>query len=137
MDPRLATAVVRHACGERTLTTASTGPDEISVLGAVSDLKAWRARPEVRGGEAIADGGGGWLVTGHVALGDVVRVRSSPEVTSLKAARPRAPMLRTTIPDIQGGPATPAGLQGHGGGEGAIVAIIDQECDFAHRNFLD
>src|ERR1051325_8750706 len=81
----------------------------------------------------------GQIVTGMVKAKDIVKVRKNRNVLSLKGARRILPTLANSVPEIQ---ATPQQLRnafpnrrGEPDGTGVIIGIIDQGCDFAHRNF--
>jgi subtilisin family serine protease len=80
----------------------------------------------------------GNIVTGRVPLNCIVKLRQHPNVASLKASLRGGPELASSVPEIQ---ATPAALRRMGipgyTGCGAIVAVVDWGCDFAHANFRD
>lgn len=79
------------------------------------------------------------LVTGTVEAPDIEKVRSDPNVITLKGAKRVQPSLRFSVPEIRGaqsdiGAGLPAGTNPVNG-SGVIVGIVDYGCDFVHRNF--
>jgi hypothetical protein len=138
MDPRLQRIVADRAAGALIEATSSTGVDEISVIAEVDDLEAWVELSEVRPGAQVGTGtdGGSWIVTGRIPATRIERVRSSPSVRSLKAARPLQPMLAQGVAETGATAALlPSGNLSNGGRD-VVVGIIDYGCDFAHRNFI-
>jgi Subtilase family len=134
LEPRLQAAVARHRAGERTVATAASSPDEISVVALVSDLEAWRAHSEVREGVTLGKTDGGVVVTARLPLGRIDAIRDAPEVDGMKAAQPLSRMLGATVRELGADPAAlPADLR-CSGGEGVIVGIVDYGADIAHRN---
>lgn len=81
----------------------------------------------------------GNIVTGEVAIGDIVRVRGDENVASLKAATRLYTHLRSSIPEVRcdagelcaAFPEVKPPLDG----SGVVVGIVDVGCDFKHRNF--
>jgi hypothetical protein len=79
----------------------------------------------------------GPVVTGKVAVGRIEALRSHNNVLSLKGARRVYRTLNNSVPEIQ---ATPPQLHDavpgkNLGGDGVIIGIVDQGCDFFHPNF--
>ena len=78
----------------------------------------------------------GEVVTGRLPVGEVISVRSHPNVASLKASLNHAPDLDQSIPDIGLAPSTPGQIAGRRpGGRGVVVGVLDWGFDFAHANF--
>jgi subtilisin family serine protease len=85
----------------------------------------------------------GQIVTGTVAVKDIVKVRTHRDVLGLKGARRLQRMLADSVAEIR---ASSHQLRnallemlpkdfGDLDGSGVIVGIVDNGCDFAHRNF--
>lgn len=81
----------------------------------------------------------GQIVTGTVEAKNIVTVRKNENVLSLKGARRILPTLANSVPEIR---ATPQQLRnafidrnGDLDGTKVIVGIIDNGCDFGHKNF--
>lgn len=85
----------------------------------------------------------GRIVTGTVAVEDIVRVRKHRDVHGLKGARRVRPMLAHSVPEIRAtadqlrAALLEASVRGVGelDGSGVVVGIVDHGCDFAHPNF--
>jgi subtilisin family serine protease len=85
----------------------------------------------------------GPIVTGTVAVDDIVKVRKHQDVLSLKGARRLRRTLSSSVPEINASQdqlrAALAGQLpedfGDVDGSGVIVGFVDHGCDFAHRNF--
>lgn len=134
LEPRLQAAVARNRAGERTVATAASSPDEISVVPIVGDLEAWCAHSEVPEGVTLGETDGGVVVTARLPLSRIHAIRQAPEVDGMKAAQPLSRMLGATVPEIGADPeALPADLR-CSGGEGVIVGIVDYGADATHRN---
>lgn len=85
----------------------------------------------------------GRVVTGTVAVKDIVRVRQHRDVLSLKGARRLRRMIADSVPEIRACPQQiRKDLRGYVDGDsddldgaGVIVGVVDSSCDFAHPNF--
>ena len=135
IDPRLQRALERRGRGMAPQATSSTVAGELAVIARVSSFEDWQNISEVREGADIGDGVGGRIVTGRIPLDRVEAVREHSAVLSLKPAQRLRTMLAATIEEIGArADLLPASAQGNQG-EGAIVGVVDDGCDFAHENF--
>lgn len=136
LDPYLQRLLEQRNRGLTTEATASTEAGEIAVIAKVSDLDAWNNMSEVRTGADIGSTPDGYhLVTARIPLERLEQVRRAPFVISLKPGVPLKPNLKATLAEIHARkdllPPSCVGNQG----EGVIIGIVDNGCDFAHPSF--
>ena len=136
LDPELQNVVLLHQAGRRLprhlRERLMSGEEVVDVIA-----KLRNPRLRVKGlhiSQRI-----GQIVTGVVKAEDIIRVRKNRNVLSLKGARRVLPTLANSVPEIR---ATPQQLRnafpdrrGAPDGSGVIVGIIDNGCDFGHKNF--
>ncbi|HVT19723.1 MAG TPA: S8 family serine peptidase [Thermoanaerobaculia bacterium] len=134
LDPRLQRLLERQQRGYRPRASASIADDEVAVLAKVNDLERWEARDEIREGVTIPlPSGREWIVTGRVPLDRVEVVCRLPFVQSLSPAQRLRPALRTIVSELfRKHPPPPLG---ESGGKDVLIGVVDQGCDFVHRNF--
>lgn len=81
----------------------------------------------------------GQIVTGTVSTHEILQVRSHPNVWSLKLANRLYRTLEYSVPDIEATPTHLAAVlppdMAAPDGSSVIIGIIDEGCDFNHRNF--
>lgn len=140
LDPELQNAILERSEGRplpRYLCRRRAGGGE------VVDVIAKLRRPNAKVEGLIVSQRIGRIVTGEVAVEDIVKVRKHRDVLSLKGARRLRRMLANSVPEIR---ATADQLRaalrneppqdfGDLDGAGVVVGIVDHGCDFAHRNF--
>jgi hypothetical protein len=132
LDPRLQRLIVRSL--EDPTSLAVSEPEEIAVIARVSDLRAWSGHRSVRAisaSQSLTDGS--VFVTGRVPVAQIQALHRESFVLSLKAAHRVRPQLSATVPDL-GANQLPAASASNGG-QGVVVAVVDNGCDFAHSNF--
>ena len=132
LDPRLQRLIVR-SLEDRTL-TAVARPEEAAVIAWVSDVRAWSEHRSVRTmsvSPPLRDGS--VIVTGRVPVDQIQSLRREPFVLSLKAAHRVRRQLSATVPEL-GADQLPASGTSNGG-QGVVIGVVDNGCDFAHANF--
>lgn len=136
IDPRIQHYLARRARGVVPPATSSTAQGEVAVIAKVSDLASWLNRSEVFAGANLGTTpDGAHIVTARVPLDRVPILRQLPYVQSLKATQLLKPSLRSTIEEIQArADLLPSSAQGQQG-KGVVIGIVDNGCDFVHRNF--
>jgi hypothetical protein len=130
LDPRLQRLIVR-SLEDR---TPAARPDETPVIARVSSERAWSKHPSVRPisvSPPLPDGS--VIVTGRVAVDELQRLRREPFVLSLKAAYRVRRQLSATVPEL--GANRLPGNSASNGGQGVLIGVVDNGCDFAHANF--
>ena len=136
MDPRLQFACARRQLGLPERSLASATAEELAVFAKVSDLAAWEALSEVRGGATLGPADDGTtLVTARIAVSRIEAVRAQPCVRSLKSSQPLQHALADTTLEMGTRPADYPAHTAPDGGRGVVVGIVDFGCDFAHLNF--
>jgi subtilisin family serine protease len=136
LDPYLQRLLEQRNRGLTTEATASTEAGEVAVIAKVSDLDAWNNMSEVRLGADIGSTPDGYhLVTARIPLERLEQVRRAPFVISLKPGVPLKPNLKATLEEIHARkdllPPSSVGNQG----EGVVIGIVDNGCDFVHPSF--
>ncbi len=136
LDPYLQRLLEQRNRGLTTEATASTDAGEVAVIAKVSDLDAWNNMSEVRPGADIGSTPDGYhLVTARIPLQRLEQVRRAPFVISLKPGVPLKPNLKATLAEIHARkdllPPSSVGNQG----EGVVIGIVDNGCDFVHPSF--
>jgi hypothetical protein len=132
LDPRLQRLIVR-SLEDRTL-AAVAQPDETAVIAWVSDVRAWSGHRSVRTiSVSPPQPDGSVIVTGRVLVDRIQTLRREPFVLSLKAAHRVRRQLSATLPEL-GADQLPAGGSSNGG-QGVVLGVVDNGCDFAHANF--
>ncbi len=136
IDPRLQRLLERKSRGMTTVATASTKAGEVAVIAKVNNLEEWLAIDEVYPGADLGNTPiGERIVTARVPVSRLTQIKQSPCVVSLKAAQTLKPTLNTTLKEIAARkdllPQNAIGEQGYG----VVIGIIDNGCDFVHKNF--
>ncbi|NOU81317.1 S8 family serine peptidase [Paenibacillus sp. LMG 31459] len=113
---------------------------EIAVIAKVKDIEAWKNLSGVR---QIADLGSVpeeqknvRLVTARIAADQIEQIRKSPAVMSLKASQLLKPQLFKTIEETKARADLLNQNTKSNGGKGVVIGIVDDGCDFTHKNFI-
>lgn len=124
LDPELQNILIDYEAG------LTDGMDEVNVTAILTDQQS--TVPEFKKVQQM-----GRVVTGTVKVADIANVR--PSVFSLKSAHKIYNCLRDSVPEIRASqgqlnadlPSSVLPVNG----SGVIVGVVDQGCDFVHRNF--
>ena len=136
MDARLQVACARRRMGLPGRSLVSAAADELAVVAKVSDVAAWEALSEVRGGGTFGTAEDGTtLVTARIPVKRIEEVRAQSFVLSLKASHPLQRSLVATTAEMGCRPADYPAQTAPDGGAGVIVGVVDFGGDFAHENF--
>ena len=140
LDPELQNAILSQREGRRLPPYLCARRAE---CGEVVDVIAKLRRPGAKVEGLNVSQEIGRVVTGTVAVKDIVKVRQHRDVLGLKGARRLQRMLADSVPEIRASrhqlsnvllEMLPEGF-GDLDGSGVIVGIVDNGCDFGHRNF--
>jgi subtilisin family serine protease len=136
IDPRLQRLLERKSKGMTVAATTSTEEGEVAVIAKVNNLEEWLSMSEVyRGADLGSTCRGESIVTARVPVSRLESIKQLPYVVSLKAAQPLKPTLSVTLQEITASknllPQNPTEQEG----QGVVVGIIDNGCDFVHKNF--
>ncbi|WNS46699.1 S8 family peptidase [Paenibacillus sp. MMS20-IR301] len=149
LDPRLQRVIAfnqsehkeahPHLFSAESAETADTR--EIAVIAKVKDIEAWKNLSGVR---QIADLGSVpeeqenvRLVTARIAADQIEQIRKSPAVMSLKASQLLKPQLFKTIEETKARANLLNQNTKSNGGKGVVIGIVDDGCDFTHKNFIN
>ncbi|MED2693879.1 S8 family peptidase [Bacillus toyonensis] len=138
IDPRLQRIIEKSQRDMDTQGGMTTLEKDISVIAKVNDIYAWSTIPGVlqTNDISMAPDKSGRIVTAKVAINELENIQRSKSVLSLKAVRPVKPLLKNTIEEIYArSDLLPSGAAKNGGGQGVVIGIVDDGCDFAHQNF--
>lgn len=138
LAPAMQLAVAKRTMGNNPIKLSSTEPDEIAVVGVVSDLSAWMDISDVFHGQIVGmNRDGHHIVTGRAPLHQIENIQRNQAVVSLQPSQPMLPTLSNTTTAMGVTKNQLASRGKDNGGAGVVIGIIDFGCDFAHPNFLN